>query len=101
MPDILQAPTSANRILSRLSAEDLDLLAPHLQPVDLPLRFPIEHRNRRIDYVYFIESGFASVVVNGSGERGIEVGLIGREGMTGLAVVMAADTTPHETYHAA
>jgi CRP-like cAMP-binding protein len=98
MPDNLQAPASANRILSRLSVEDRGLLAPHLEAVDLPLRFPIEHSNRQINYIYFIESGFASVVVNGSGERGIEVGLIGREGMTGLAVVMAADTTPHETY---
>jgi CRP-like cAMP-binding protein len=98
MSDVLQAPASANRILSRLSAVDLDLLVPHLQLVDLPLRFPIEHRNRQIDYVYFIESGFASVVVNGSGDRNIEVGLIGREGMTGLAVVMAAETTPHETF---
>ena len=59
---------------------------------------PLERRNRRIDYIYFIESGIASVVVNGAGERSVEVGLIGREGMTGLAVVMAADTTPHETY---
>ena len=98
MSDVLQAPASANRILSRLSAEDLDLLVPHLQLVHLPLRFPIEHRNRQIDYVYFIESGFASVVVNGSGDCNIEVGLIGREGMTGLAVVMAAETTPHETF---
>ena len=28
--------------------------------------------------VYFPESGFASVVANGSGQRSIEVGLIGR-----------------------
>ena len=98
MSDNLQTPTSSNRILSRLSAQDTALLAPHLRPVELPLRLPLERRNRRIDYIYFIESGIASVVVNGSGERSVEVGLIGREGMTGLAVVMAADTTPHETY---
>jgi hypothetical protein len=33
--------------------------------------------------VYFIEAGFASVVANGSGKPSIEVGIIGREGMTG------------------
>jgi len=38
------------------------------------------------------------VVADGSGMRGIEVGLIGREGMTGLAVVMGNDRSPHDTY---
>jgi len=49
---------------------------------------PLERRNRRIDYVYFIEVGFASVVADGSGKPSIEVGIIGGEGMTCLAIVM-------------
>lgn len=89
--------TSANRILSRISAPDLALLSPYLKHIDLPLRKRLEIRNKPIDYVYFPESGFASVVANGAG-RNIEVGLIGREGMTGLAVVMGTDRTPQETF---
>jgi len=91
-------PVSSNRILSRLSPADLGLLEPHLQPVDLPVNRPLEGRNRRIDYVYFIEAGFASVVANGSGKPGIEVGIIGREGMTGLAIVMGYQHASHDTY---
>jgi len=87
----------SNRILSRLSRDDLALLEPHLEAVDLPVRKMLEARNRRIDNAYFIESGFASVVA-GSGDRSIEVGIIGREGMTGLAVVMGHDRTPNQTY---
>ena len=71
---------SPNRILSRLSPAHLGLLEPHLEPTDLPVHRPLEGRNRRIDYVYFIEAGFASVVANGSGKPSIEVGIIGREG---------------------
>jgi CRP-like cAMP-binding protein len=89
---------SSNRILSRLSAADLALLEPHLEPVDLPVHRPLEHRNRRIDHVYFIEAGFASVVANGAGKPSIEVGIIGREGMTGLAVVMGEQRASHATY---
>src|SRR5205085_12444643 len=74
-----------NRILSSLSGDDLELLQPHLEPVDLPLRKVLEQANKPIKAVYFPESGFASVVVNTG--KPIEVGLIGREGMTGLAVV--------------
>jgi CRP-like cAMP-binding protein len=89
---------SSNHILSRLSAADLGLLEPHLKPVDLPVHRPLEGRNRPIDYVYFIEAGFASVVADGSGKPSIEVGIIGREGMTGLAIVMGQQQAPHDIY---
>ena len=87
-----------NRILSRLSVADFHLLEPHLDPVDLPLRKPLESRNKKITSVYFPESGFASVVANGAGQQSIEVGLIGREGMTGVSVVLGHERALHETY---
>jgi CRP-like cAMP-binding protein len=92
------ADISGNRILSRLSRDDLDLLTPSLSPIDLPLRKSLEAPNKAIDYVYFPERGFASVVANGSDGALIEVGLIGHEGMTGLAVIMGANRSPNATY---
>jgi CRP-like cAMP-binding protein len=89
---------SANRILARLSRADLGLLEPHLETVDLPVRKTLETRKKRIDHVYFVEAGFASVVANGSTKPGIEVGIIGREGMTGLTVVLGSERAKHETY---
>jgi CRP-like cAMP-binding protein len=91
---------SSNRLLSRLSHDDSRLLAPHLEAVDLPLRRQLEARNKRVGYVYFIESGLASVVANGV-ENAIEVGVIGREGMTGVSVVLDGDAknrAVHETF---
>ena len=73
------------------------MLEPHLEAVDLPLRKELEARNKRIDHVYFIESGFASVVANGSTKPGIEIGIIGREGMTGLSVVLGSNRRAHTT----
>jgi CRP-like cAMP-binding protein len=67
-------------------------------PVDLPALTQPEIDDCGIDSVYFIERGFASVVANDSGKRRIEVGIIGREGMTGLAVVMGNERAPHDTY---
>ena len=89
---------SSNRILSRLSRNDFALLEPHLEAVDLPVRKPPRSRKKRIDHVYFIEAGFASVVANGTSKPSIEVGIIGREGMTGLAVVLGHDRAQHATY---
>lgn len=89
---------SGNRLLSRLQPEDFRRLEPYLEAVELPLRQRLELRNQRIDHIYFIESGIASVVANGVGDHSVEVGFIGREGVTGLAVVMGAERTPHETF---
>jgi CRP-like cAMP-binding protein len=89
---------SPNRILSRLSREDFALLEPHLEAVELPVRKRLEARKKRIEQIYFIEAGFASVVANGASKPGIEVGIIGREGMTGLAVVLGDDRAQHETF---
>jgi CRP-like cAMP-binding protein len=89
---------SSNRILSRLSRQDIALLEPHLEAVDLPVRKTLEVRRKRIDHVYFIEAGFASVVANGTSKPGIEVGIIGREGMTGLAIVLGSDRSTRDLH---
>jgi CRP-like cAMP-binding protein len=89
---------NANRILSRLSAEDFALLEPHLAMSDLAVRKQLEVSRRPIEHVYFPESGIVSVVANGDNKQSIEVGLIGRDGMTGLAIVMGTDRSPHQTY---
>jgi CRP-like cAMP-binding protein len=90
------AQPQQNLILSRLSRDDLALIQPHLEPVDLPLRKVLGQANKKITAVYFPQSGIASVVVNTT--KPIEVGLIGREGMTGLAVVFGGDRDNNETY---
>ena len=90
-------PTPGNLLLAALSASDLSLLRPHLQSVVLALRHEIEAPNVPIANVFFMEGGVASVVAVSSGQR-IEVGLIGREGMTGTAIVLGNHRSPHATY---
>jgi CRP-like cAMP-binding protein len=89
---------SNNRLLALLSANDFDLLEPHLQSVTLEVRKSLEKPNKRIEAVHFPESGFASVVAVQSGGKQVEVGLIGREGMTGLPIVLGNHSSPHATY---
>ena len=98
MPENPSRTGIKNRILSALSRTDFALLQPHLVPVDLPVETQLETGNSRIDNVYFLERGFASVVADGRGKRSIEVGIIGREGMTGLAIVTGHDRAAHDTY---
>jgi len=96
----MQQKTSAsikNRILSRLSAADMALLKPDLEPVELPLRHVLEVPNKPIQHSYFIEYGLASIVA-ANGHKRLEVGLIGCEGMTGLPIVLGNDRSPNETF---
>lgn len=86
-----------NRLLQRLSKKDLGILSPRLELVGLELRRSIEKPNRPITYLYFPESGIISVVAR-FGRRQIEVGLIGREGMSGTAVVLGDQRSPNEAY---
>ena len=91
-------PRGGNKLLASLADDDFDLLEPHLEFVALDLRKSLERPNRRIDAVYFPEAGFASVVAVQSSGKEVEVGLIGREGMTGLPIVFGNHRSPHATY---
>lgn len=91
--------TSKNHLLACLSGADRDLLAPCLKSVQLKLRQRLEIPDQRIRAVYFVERGLVSVVAIGSGDRRqTEVGIIGREGMTGLALVLGSDRCAHDTF---
>jgi CRP-like cAMP-binding protein len=93
-----QSRLPRNRLLAALSPPDLALLQPHLQSRPMALRKELERPDRRIDAVYFPASGIASVVAVQPDETRVEVGLVGREGMSGLAVVLDGAQSPHSTY---
>ena len=81
-----------------MSAADFASLQPHLKPVPMVLLKDMERPNQRIETVYFLETGIASVVAVQPDETRVEVGLIGREGMSGMAIVLGDDQSPHATY---
>jgi CRP-like cAMP-binding protein len=87
-----------NKVLAALSPEDFALLEPHLEPVSLDLRQMLEPANKPIKHSYFLNHGLASVIAIGKNGSRLEVGLIGREGMTGLPVVIGNDRSPNETF---
>jgi CRP-like cAMP-binding protein len=87
-----------NGLLAAMSSDDLALLKPKLEPLKLKSRQVLEPANKPIKYNYFINSGLGSVVAIGKNGHRLEVGIIGREGMTGLPVVLGNDRSPNETF---
>ena len=86
----------SNRLLVALAREDLDPLRPHLEPVPLSLKQILSNPNMPIDHVYFPQDGMVSLVQPLENGAMIEVGMIGKEGLVGVPVLLCADTSPLE-----
>ncbi len=87
-----------NRLLAILAPDDLARLRPHLEPVALGLGEAPTEPGRPVAHVLFPEAGIVSLLaVAPDKRRRIEAGMIGREGMVGLPVVLGADAELHET----
>lgn len=87
-----------NKLLASLAPSDLALLQPHLRPVAMHLRQEMERPGEIITSVIFPESGLLSVIAMLPRSRDIEVGIIGRDGMTGVALMQDDDQSPFTTF---
>jgi CRP-like cAMP-binding protein len=96
MSDLKNFP-SANHLLAVLSDSDRELLYPYLETVELQFKQDLEFPNTPVENVYFPESGVISTVLRSHDEQ-VEVGLIGREGVTGLSILLGTDSSPNSVY---
>jgi len=96
-PSIIAGPRISNALLLSLGGADLALLGP-MEPVVLPLRSPLEDAGCRIEYAHFIDDGVASVVASNGAGTAVEIGVIGREGMTGTSLIYGDDQATFSAY---
>lgn len=80
-----------NRILAALPPAELERLSPSFKPVNFAQRDLLSWSDEPIEYVYFPETGVASLVAPLDDGHDIEVGMIGPEGIVGLPVVLGFD----------
>ncbi|ARO33746.1 response regulator protein (plasmid) [Rhizobium sp. NXC14] len=85
-----------NLVLSALSSREIDLVRPLLQPIRLAQGEVLEQQFGEITTVFFIESGTVSVVASAPTGPRVEVGLIGREGLTGSGLLEGDWRTPYD-----
>jgi CRP-like cAMP-binding protein len=95
MPEATQPPPQ-NKILAALPSEEYDRLLSHLTPVSLPLGESLYETEDRIKYVYFVNTGVVSLVTHLKEGSGVEVGLVGNEGMVGLSIALGDDVSPSQ-----
>ena len=85
-----------NALLSGLTTEELQLL--RLEPVDLPPRKSVERFDHRTDHAYFPTGGVVSVLAPVRSRPSVEVGMVGREGVTALTAIMGAERAPYDAF---
>jgi CRP-like cAMP-binding protein len=83
-----------NRILSALLATEYKRLLPKLEHVALTRGEVIYRADQDIEEVYFPEEAVVAMVDSMDNGRTVEVGLIGREGIVGINVVLGGVVTP-------
>jgi CRP-like cAMP-binding protein len=86
-------PVSENRLLAMLTAEEYELLAPHLEIVSLSLSEILFRPEDHLRYVHFPTTSIVSLLTDLSDGSGMEVGLVGREGMVGISAILGGSET--------
>lgn len=82
-----------NLLIRAMNPIDRAALVPHLVRVHLLREEAIATAGRRQDFVDFIEAGFVTLGTANAGRR-TEIGIIGREGMSGLSLVLGSYSMP-------
>jgi CRP-like cAMP-binding protein len=83
-----------NKILSALSDGEYQRLAPHLEKVELPHAQVLYQMGGPVQYAYFPFNALISLVTQMTNGSIVEVGLIGNDGMSGIAALMGKETSP-------
>jgi CRP-like cAMP-binding protein len=87
-------PPIQNQLLAALPGKEYKRLLPHLEFVSLPFMSVLYEGGERIKHVYFPNDGLISLLVVMEDETPREIGLIGNEGMLGVAVALGTTATP-------
>jgi CRP-like cAMP-binding protein len=91
-----QYGTPRNRLLQALGPQDLDMLSGDMELVSFRRGDILVSPNQPISYVTFPTTGICSIVALASTSNRIEAGVVGREGLVGLAALLSTDCTPHQ-----
>ena len=92
---------SENRILASLPAEEYARLAQRLEPVSLALSQVLFRPGDDIRYVHFPTTSIVSLLTELEDGGGMEVGLVGRDGIVGVSVILGGRETKVATVQAA
>jgi CRP-like cAMP-binding protein len=93
VPDSTRA-TRGNQLLAGLPQPLRNRLLGRFEPVELRLTEVLYTAGERMPYVYFPIQSFVSLIAPLEGHVGLEVGLVGDEGMVGSSLLLGVEAAP-------
>ena len=93
MPSTQTVPVT-NRLLAALSRKDREQLLANSEKIELVFSEVLYRAGEVITHVYFPIESFISLMTPINGGAGLEVRLIGNEGMLGIALMLGVDVAP-------
>jgi CRP-like cAMP-binding protein len=84
-----------NQLLAALPREDFERFAPQLERLTMNVGHSLYESGQNQPYVYFPVSGIVSMLSITRNGSSAELGVIGSEGVVGIALFMGGETTPN------
>ena len=85
-----------NRLLADLPTDVYTCLRPALEPVAFALGDVVYDTGRRMEHIYFPTTAVVSLIYTMEDGATAEMGLVGNEGVVGIALFMGGETTPNQ-----
>ncbi len=99
MPDLYNSDPhttrGGNRLLGVLPVEDRHRLLPHLELVPMPLGKVVYESGDPLRSVFFPTTGIVSLLYVMEDGASAEIGVVGNEGIVGVALFMGGETMPN------
>lgn len=84
-----------NRLLAMLPSEEYERLQPHLENILFTLSQVIYESGGQQRYIYFPTTSIISLLYLMENGSSAEIGVVGNEGVVGIALFMGGDTMPN------
>src|SRR5688572_18761554 len=84
-----------NRLLAMLPGEEYERLQPHLENILFTLSQVIYESGGQQRYIYFPTTSIISLLYLMENGSSAEIGVVGNEGVVGIALFMGGDTMPN------
>ena len=84
-----------NKLLAALPEQEFERVISKLEPVSLPLGKVLYESGDKLEHVYFPTTAIISLLYVMENGATAEIGVVGNEGVLGIALFMGGDTTPN------
>ncbi len=92
---------NGSRLLASLPTAERKRVAPHLESVSLSLSNILFRQEEQLAFAYFPTTSIISLMTDLEDGNGMEVGLVGNEGVVGVSIILGGKETKVATVQAA